>query len=767
MEEKKRPTIAIMHANTQSEYSEELISGFFTCAKEEDINLIFLMGPQMPQYCAEILSGSFSWDYDYQFHTVYDYEYFVKPDALIVAYGSLAAFESIPDRKEFLERYQEIPNLLVGDIERELAVPYLIAGNYDGMRKCVEHLVVEHGYRRIGFVSGPARNFDSKERLRAYHDVLSEHGIEIKDGWIVYGNYTEYVDEVVEELLDNYPDLEAIVFANDNMAKAGYRVCAMRDLLVGHDIAITGFDDVDIAKSMKPPLTSVSHSSFLFSYEALQMALELCRGEHPASREMEAFFHRRSSCGCKFNVDQFSGSALLSEELQTYIERRVLFITEELYGSIPYEKEKMSYRQQLLEYFTYIRIKVFEENGVDFSQEQLLRYLKKLCAYTYISKRVLQEFLSVLLDELIQIADDEEVRLLLGRIIVSTEQYIYSQDVMELQTQIRDSICQLWFVPSFTLDLVNDSINFENNMKAIMKRLAAMNVKSTYFFLFEEPVLCHADEKPQFPEQLYLTAFYNEKEIVCYGEGKGIPITTENGFCDVLLQDKSCCYTAFVLFSGEMQYGLMVCEVKQKDIPFTLVCSQQIGSLFRVMQIHQSEQRMKRELEEKNRILSFISTVDELTQVLNRRGFMEQGLLALAAHHKERAVLLFADVDHLKEINDCFGHAAGDFAICTAAGYLKSCLPEDALIARIGGDEFVALVFPGENIGINHLIDSLKVQAKQFNESCEKPFYVELSTGAHTFVNDGTDELTDLLSQSDQVLYQDKAKRRKSIKKPF
>lgn len=209
----------------------------------------------------------------------------------------------------------------------------------------------------------------------------------------------------------------------------------------------------------------------------------------------------------------------------------------------------------------------------------------------------------------------------------------------------------------------------------------------------------------------------------------------------------------------------MLCEVEQKDIPFMLVCSQQIGTLFRVMRMRRWEQRMKRELEEKNRILSFISMADELTQVLNRRGFMEQGFRVLTARRGEQAALLFADIDHLKEINDCFGHAAGDFAICTAAGYLKSVLPGDALIARIGGDEFVALVFPGKGKGIDRLIESLRMQEKLFNETCEKPFYIELSIGAYTFINKGMEELTDLLNRSDKVLYQDKARRRKSIKK--
>ena len=105
-------------------------------------------------------------------------------------------------------------------------IPYLIADNYNGMRQCIEHLVNVHGYRKIAFAAGP-------------------------DDMVVYGNYSELVTEQVEYILDHNPELEAIAFANDNMAKAGYRVCAARDLLVGYDI--------DHAKTMEPPLTSVSH----------------------------------------------------------------------------------------------------------------------------------------------------------------------------------------------------------------------------------------------------------------------------------------------------------------------------------------------------------------------------------------------------------------------------------------------------------------------------------------------------------------------------
>ena len=226
MENNQRPTIAIMLGDTQSSYSEDLLRGFYTCAREEDINIIFLMGPQMPQYCKDILSCSFDGDYNYQFDTIYDYVHFTKPDALIITYGSLSIFKSNQVKADFLSHYKDIPFLMLEDTPDDPDIPYLIADNYNGMRQCIEHLVNVHGYRKIAFVAGPANNKDSNERLKAYRDVMAEHQLPVTNDMVVYGNYSELVTEQVEYILDHNPELEAIAFANDNMAKAGYRVCA-------------------------------------------------------------------------------------------------------------------------------------------------------------------------------------------------------------------------------------------------------------------------------------------------------------------------------------------------------------------------------------------------------------------------------------------------------------------------------------------------------------------------------------------------------------
>ena len=765
MREDKRPTIAIMAGNAESEYFAKLVAGFRNCAKEEDVNLIFLMGPHIPRYCKDILSGSFAWDYDFQFHTVYDYVHFIKPDAIIVAYGSLSHFKHVPDVDEFVARFKGIPTLVLGDYVQDPEVPHLIGGNYSGMRECVRHLVEDHGYKKIGFVGGPRRNYDSNRRMKAYKDVLTAHGIEVNEDMIVHGNYTEHVDAEVEYLLDHYPDMEAIVFANDNMAKAGYRVCAARDLVVGHDIAITGFDDGDLAKTLEPPLSSVAHSSFLFSYRAVHAALELAKGKKPPSEEMKAYFHKRESCGCKFALNETRKIDNLVE-LREHMATRVEIITDELFSTVPYEKDKSQYREWLGAFLSEVIAILFEGKDEDLDNETMHRNLKKMCQHPFVSKQIMLEYLEKVLFEFMDYTDEEQKKLGLTALLRSVRQYVHSQEVNVLQQENIDAQRKMWFLPSFTVDLINANLDMKEQMFYIMNRLKAMGIKSTYVYFYSDGVSHKVGEQFELPETIYLNAYFNEDEMVYYKPKHRLPISTQGGdFMRFLQQDKARFYTAYVLFSGDEQYGLMLCEADQKEFPFMLSCSMQLGSLRRIIDMNIRERQMQKELEDKNRILSAISTTDELTKVLNRRGFMEKALKLIKEKQGQKAYLLFADLDHLKEINDSFGHAAGDFAICTAAEYLHECMPGEALIARIGGDEFVSLFVPEMECYCEDIILQMKEYAAYFNLKSKQPFYVELSVGVHEFVCDNDTDLGELFEKSDAILYEQKRTRRTSIKK--
>lgn len=765
MRKDKRPTIAIMAGNAESEYFNQLIAGFRNCAKEEDVNLVFLMGPHIPRYCKDILAGSFSWDYEYQFHTVYEYVRYIQPDALIVAYGSLSHFTKyVPDVDEFVARFKGIPTLVLGDSVEDPDVPHLIGGNYSGMKECVRHLVEDHGYRKIAFVGGPKRNYDSNRRMSAYKDVLIEHGIEVDEGMIVHGNYNEFVDAEVEYLLDTYPDLEAIVFANDTMAKGGYRVCAKRDLRVGHDIAITGFDDGDIAKALEPALSSVAHSGYLFSYHAIQAALALCDGTQPRSEEMKAYFNKRESCGCTFALNE-KCQIVSMEALREHVAERVEVIVDELFFTIPYEKDKSEYRAWLSEFLDETIQMVFDQKVEESDKEIFYRNLKKMCQHPFVSKRFLLEYVQKVMLELIEYTKDTTQQSQLNAILRFTRRYVHNQEVSALQEANTDISRKMWFVPSFTADLINAKLDMREQMAYILGRLKAMGIKSSYLFFCMEEVNHKLGEEFRAPDSIYLTAYYNEQEMICYTPKELVKVDYNgDGVSKFLPQDKARFYSTFVISSGEEQYGLLMVEADQKDYSFVLTSCMQLGTLRRIINMNIRERQMQRELEEKNRILSMISMNDELTKLLNRRGFMEKALRLMGANKGKKVCMVFADVDHLKEINDSFGHAAGDFAIISAANYLRENLPKDAVIARLGGDEYVAL-FIAEECCKEQAVFNIKSYAKNFNVNSDKPFYVEMSVGAYEFVCDGTVELAELFKKSDEVLYEQKQSRRTSVKK--
>ena len=103
--------------------------------------------------------------------------------------------------------------------------------------------------------------------------------------------------------------------------------------------------------------------------------------------------------------------------------------------------------------------------------------------------------------------------------------------------------------------------------------------------------------------------------------------------------------------------------------------------------------RTEHELSAMSAQLRALTVTDELTGLLNRRGFLAVGnqMLELADRQKVSAALLFLDLDNLKELNDRYGHSVGDAALRAVARALGEVLRRADTVSRIGGDEFVGL----------------------------------------------------------------------------
>lgn len=157
--------------------------------------------------------------------------------------------------------------------------------------------------------------------------------------------------------------------------------------------------------------------------------------------------------------------------------------------------------------------------------------------------------------------------------------------------------------------------------------------------------------------------------------------------------------------------------------------------------------------------LENVALYDELTGVYNRRGWY-----ALADHELTRArrqgsarVLLFVDLDGLKQVNDQLGHREGDRAISAAAQVLTRASRSSDLVGRLGGDEFVLLL--GEDgradIGRQRVLDALA----EHNERSADGFELRLSVGAEVWFPDEATTLAELVRRADAEMYADKTSR--------
>lgn len=167
----------------------------------------------------------------------------------------------------------------------------------------------------------------------------------------------------------------------------------------------------------------------------------------------------------------------------------------------------------------------------------------------------------------------------------------------------------------------------------------------------------------------------------------------------------------------------------------------------------------RKQLEEALRSLSL---TDELTGLYNRRGFstLAERHLSIARRKGQDLLLVLADIDGLKAVNDTFGHAAGDQVVLDAASVLKGTYRRVDIIARIGGDEFTAFPVEAGPDSSEILINRLQENVAKHNERYTRPFRLSMSVGIGRIKPADCPNVQRLLAEADRELYRRKADRK-------
>ena len=773
----KRYTIGVLIGNANSPHTRSLMRGVHDAAEKLNVNVMFYLGVHMAYYYRDYFGNEVDSSYDYQYNVVYDYALLGDVDAIIISYGSLGIFLEDQNVDDFIARFEDIPHVILEDRDKSGNGSSIISDNYNGMYRIVEHLVSVHGYRKFTYLSGPDNNTDAEERETALRDVLSKYKIPFSDDMIEIGDFSDCVEEQVNRLLDRYPDMEAMVCANDCMAGTAYREVAARGYKIGKDIAITGYDDWDMSESMTPPLTTVMQNEFDIGFNALERAVDLCNGREPVQIIAPAVIKIRSSCGCR-NINEYKFPKADLEkgaDNTSYIEKLSQILSDKIVLSDVNNEIRMTISEQVKRLVEYNLSWYIERDITHYDKKQLMTQLNELIAgrySAYVSPTMLSDAVSAYLQNAINLEDDVKKVSSLADILTSVQRYIQSSAIKlnkdELHGFEQDSMC----MPLISRDMMSQIGNDVEFYRAPMVVLSAMRAKSSFLYLLEEPVSHEYGGEWICPEIMFLASYHEGRKIVSYEKNERPIITREKGLVHAINKNSSYVMSVYNLFLGKLQYGVLVTEIDPSDMILMNLASMQISIALKFQTLFErqrsTQQRLEKlieEVNEKNKILGFISEYDELTGCLNRRGFMEKAMEMIHRNKGRKAVFIIGDLDHLKEINDCFGHVEGDYAIRKISDILREALGDDVLLARIGGDEFVAILPPVDHSGGKTFMRHIKEAANRFNESSDKPYYIEASTGYTEFVCDPGKDFSILIEQSDEMMYEVKKERRTSIKK--
>jgi diguanylate cyclase (GGDEF)-like protein len=177
-----------------------------------------------------------------------------------------------------------------------------------------------------------------------------------------------------------------------------------------------------------------------------------------------------------------------------------------------------------------------------------------------------------------------------------------------------------------------------------------------------------------------------------------------------------------------------------------------VGMVF--LKIKQDEQIMQQQ-----RMMEYLYNHDVLTGLLNRRAFEEYGekLLALAKRERKKVALLFLDLLKFKCINDECGHEMGDLVLKVLGSRLEKVFRESDVVARFGGDEFVALLYDCDGNNLAQLLNRVFQIVEEPVRLDDKTFQVGVNIGVAIYPDDAQ-ELDQLIRLADMAMYYAKKK---------
>lgn len=190
-------------------------------------------------------------------------------DGIIIAHSSNS--EKTP---EMLKKCK-VPIILIDRDFNSLNIcGKVLVNNFEGAYDGVNYLI-NKGYKKIAYLSGPLKTMTASDRLKGYEKALRDNGINVDKKLIKNGYYKiDWGRAGINELLLENVKFDAIFCGNDLIAIGAIKELKNNGFIIPKDIAVMGFDDIYLAALTEPPLTTIRQPNYQMGYMAMELLLK-------------------------------------------------------------------------------------------------------------------------------------------------------------------------------------------------------------------------------------------------------------------------------------------------------------------------------------------------------------------------------------------------------------------------------------------------------------------------------------------------------------
>ncbi len=713
-------------------------------------------------------------------------------DGLIILTASIGFNPNEQSTLDFIKKFGDIPIVTINSGLN--SYPGVSIDNYTGMKRVIDHLIEVHGCSKIAFIKGPVGNNEADLRFEAYRESLKSHNISFNEDLIFQDtlefNYFSGNLAVRAYLDERKVAFDAIAASNDNMAIGALLELNSRNCEV--QIPITGFDNSDTGKNFS--LTTVNQSFYDQAKATAKKLMDIIMEKKtPMQEELPAELIIRSSCGCTpdsikgtINTHYNSKSVSTAYSFESIMEN-IMQALSKLDLSIP-----AKHKERLRELEENAIISLYNEICTK-QKENFLNSWEKIIFWATIYKIDLF-FLDEILTELRKkflpfLSDISEIEKAEGLFHSARIQ------VVEAIRRTEGSCLVFNYIHSQGLGVFGEnltsSFDFDQQVEIIASELPKCGINKGLISLYEDPANPLGYSR--------LAVAFNENGMVNLNKNKLLFHTRDllPRFAAKMLKASRFTLIVEALFHGDTHLGVALLQLGSESLKTMETIRYRLSFSFksallldkiqkqtqnlekqvraRTKQLTHANKQLENEIATRKKVeeqlksalddlklynkkLHYQSLRDELTGLYNRRGFMTLGIqhYQYAKNSQKSFLILYADMDNLKYINDNFGHKEGDFAIRKTSEILSRSFRNMDIVARLSGDEFTILMVDAIPRDFIEFKKRLASSFENYNKTSGKPYKLAISIGSSHFDPKAPIMFDDLLLRADKALYSQK-----------